>query len=468
MEKLKLKKQTTNELDFGELGEMIFNLKEFSAQKADFTDAEWTENLNTILDFQDADGSFKLLEGQKIPIEAKVDFHYTPTYICTAILMNAFLSNPSHFTAKHKNALKTGLRFSCAKNLAGHGFEALKGQIEALNIFMDAGLNEFTDIHANLCPEFSVMIENIKAKFQDMENEGKFKGPWGESYKEDILAINEYFCQRLVFVYGTLMKGEANQHYLENSKYVATATIKGYDMYNVGWYPAITPGEGIVIGELYQVPIKDLPAIDMLEGEGTLYAKTCETVNLADGNSTMALVYVYLGNVDGLESISAWKKDYVWYVSYGSNMLNERFMCYIKGGAYDESRYHPPCGDTTPPVAVMPVDIPYDMYFGNVSGSWNGSGVSFLDITQEGFAHGVAYLITKEQFDHVVFEENSGRYQREGWGWYEDTIDLETIDGFEVKTITNRNLRDHTKPFDPYLEVLHIRFKENHPHLSDV
>ncbi|MBL0236650.1 MAG: hypothetical protein IPQ02_08595 [Saprospiraceae bacterium] len=26
------------------------------------------------------------------------------------------------------------------------------------------------------------------------------------------------------------------------------------------------------------------------------------------------------------------KLDYIWYASYGSNLLEERFQCYIKGG----------------------------------------------------------------------------------------------------------------------------------------
>ena len=39
----------------------------------------------------------------------------------------------------------------------------------------------------------------------------------------------------------------------------------------------------------------------------------------------------------GLERIASWKDDYVWYVSYGSNMLRERFLCYIKGDPMKEA-----------------------------------------------------------------------------------------------------------------------------------
>lgn len=68
-----------------------------------------------------------------------------------------------------------------------------------------------------------------------------------------------------------------------------------------------------------------------------------------------------------------------------------------------------------------------------------GGGVPFLD-TIDGRFLGVAYLITKNQFDHVTFEENSDRPQNPRYGEYEDTIDLESRDGFEVKIITNKSL----------------------------
>ena len=79
----------------------------------------------------------------------------------------------------------------------------------------------------------------------------------------------------------------------------------------------------------------------------------------------------------------------------------------------------------------------------------------------------MAYLITKEQFDHVVFEENSGRAQNKDYGWYEDTIDLEPMDGFEVKTITNNELRHYNEPFPEYWETLVKGIKENWPEKTD-
>ena len=464
MKMLKLNKQ--NEPNLDELYRMLSELKDFFNEEININNNEWNKNLNTILDFQDSDGSFKLFNSFNIPSDARVDFCYMPTYICTAILMKAYMTDSSVFTSKEKSALFNGLKMSCARNLSGHGYEGLKGQIDALNIFMKAGLNEFMDLHPDFCPEFSEMINNIIFKFKEMESQGKFLGSWGESYEAEIKAINEYFLQRKVFVYGTLMNGESNHHYLQNSTFLGTATINGYQMYDVGWYPAIIKGDNLIIGELYQVRKDDMPAIDMLEGEGTLYIKKCERVTDSKGNTTFAFVYVYNEDVSDLKKISSWK-DYVWYVSYGSNMLKERFMHYIEGGSYEGSRYREPCDDTSLPVAIKSVEIPYDMYFGNYSGSWNGAGVSFLDTTKKGKALGVAYLITKEQFNHVAAQENSGRYPNGEGEWYEDIIDLGEMDGFEVKTITNNILRPYNEPCNKYWFVLVRGIKENWPDMSD-
>ena len=460
MKMIKLEKQ--DEPRFDEFSRMLCELEEFLDEEADFTDKEWSENLKTILDFQDEDGSFKLFCSFNIPSDARVDFCYIPTYLATASLMKAYLSEPESFTEKEITALSDGLKMSTARNLRGHGYEGLKGQIEAVNIFMKAGLKEFIDIHHGLCPEFSEMIDKIVSAFADMEAQGKFTGSWGESYEDEIRAINQYFRQRKVFVYGTLMKGETNHDFLQNATFLDKTVIEGYDMYKVGWYPAIIDGEGLAIGEVYSVPVEDMPSIDSLEGEGSLYEKRCVRITV-NGVPDFAFVYVYLDDCSDLSKIPSWR-EHVWYVSYGSNMLGERFMRYIKGGSYEGSAYREPCKDMSPPAAVRTLEIPFDMYFGNLS-SWGG-GVSFLDTTEKGKSLGVAYLITRQQFEHVSCEENGGRCPG-GGEWYEDIIDLEPIDGIEVKTITNNDLRPYNEPSQRYLDTLFEGIKENWPQMSD-
>jgi gamma-glutamylcyclotransferase (GGCT)/AIG2-like uncharacterized protein YtfP len=456
-------RQKHDEPRLDELSKLISDLETFLEEEVDFRDIGWKKNFNAILDFQDDGGSFKLFDSYDIPTDARVDFCWIPTYLCTAVLMKACLTDHDSFTQKEKSALLEGLRISCARNLRGHGYDAFKGQIEALNIFIKAGLREFIDLYPEICPEFTEMIEDIISQFHQRESEGKFTGSWGESYEDEIRSINEYFSQRQVFVYGTLLSGEDNHHFLDESTCLGKAFAKGYDMYNVGWYPAIVPGDGLAIGELYQVPLADIPAIDRLEGEGRLYIKKCERVNL-NGKSTFAFIYVYLRDVSGLERIPAWKDDYVWYVSYGSNMSKERFMKYIKGG-YVGNRHYPSCEDTSDPVAVKVIEIGYDMYFGEYSPHWSG-GVSFLDVTKKGNALGVAYLITKNQFRHIVAQENGGKCPKKGKGWYGDVIDLGS-DGFEIKTVTKKILHDYSEPSQRYLNTLAEGIMQNWPNMTE-
>ena len=86
---LELEKQKHNEPRFDELGKMLSDLKDFLNEDANPKDKLWRENLEIILDFQDPDGSFKLFDSYDIPSDARADFCYLPTYICTAILMKA-------------------------------------------------------------------------------------------------------------------------------------------------------------------------------------------------------------------------------------------------------------------------------------------------------------------------------------------------------------------------------------------
>ena len=453
-----------NEPNFDELYEMKSALKDFLEEKADSKNSEWMENLNTILDFQDSDGSFKLFSTYEIPSDARVDFCHEPTYICSSILMKAYLTGDSELRQKIETPLIHGLERCCCRNLTGHGYESLQGQIDALNIFMKGGLREFIDLHPDLNSKFTEMILNIMVEFDAREEQEAFKGTWGEDYKEDILKINEYSSTRKVFVYGTLMNGEDNHHFLENSTCLGKAAIEGYDMYNVGgFYPAIIPGNARIIGELYEVHENDMASIDMLEGEGSLYIRKCE---ITTGNE-MAYIYEYARDTEGLDKIDSWK-EYIWYVSYGSNMLEERFLCYIEGGCFEDGgSYNEPCQDTTRPLEKRAIDIPYDMYFGNTSGSWNGCGVSFLDTTKEGHALGVAYLITREQFEHVAAEENCGRFPNGTGYWYENIRNLGEMDGFEMVTITNDELRPYNEPCEEYLNTLKRGIRENWSEMSE-
>ncbi len=157
--------------------------------------------------------------------------------------------------------------------------------------------------------------------------------------------------------------------------------------------------------------------------------------------------------------------NYVWYVSYGSNMLKDRFLCYIKGGSFNGSRYLPPCKDTSEPIEFRPYIIPHDMYFGRYSTQWDG-GVSFLDTTKPGKAYGMAYLITREQYEHVVRQENGGR-EPGHYSWYSYSYSLGYEDGVEILTLTNRRVTEYNEPSNRYLDVIRDGIKQNYPDIAE-
>lgn len=77
----------------------------------------------------------------------------------------------------------------------------------------------------------------------------------------------------LVFVYGTLRKGQGNNGWLEDSPLVAEYTTPPiYKMVSLGAFPAVLlGGHDIVKGELYDVSPEVAQRLDILEGYPDLY-----------------------------------------------------------------------------------------------------------------------------------------------------------------------------------------------------
>lgn len=65
--------------------------------------------------------------------------------------------------------------------------------------------------------------------------------------------------------------------------------------------------------------------------------------------------------------------------------------------------------------------------------------MSFPDITQQGHAYGVAYLITGEQSDHAARKENN-EVEPEYSTWYNCRYSLGYMYEIEVLTLTNTRI----------------------------
>ena len=148
------------------------------------------------------------------------------------------------------------------------------------------------------------------------------------------------------------------------------------------------------------------------------------------------------------------RENLVWYASYGSNIMYDRFLCYIQGGTfYANNKQYNGCKDKTPPLSSKAVIIPYEMYFGNESSSWKNNdgkktGVAFLDTLKKGATVGRMYLITEKQFDDIWEQECKLA------DWYDKKVFLGEYEGFPVWTFTNSKGCDKEEPSEKYLDVI--------------
>lgn len=166
----------------------------------------------------------------------------------------------------------------------------------------------------------------------------------------------------------------------------------------------------------------------------------------------------------------------VWYAGYGSNLSAERFLCYIAGGTPRGAAQ--PCRgarDTTQPRADRPLDVPYRLYFSGHSTMWDGAP-AFIDTVEstDTPARARAYLITWEQFEDVVAQENGrltapidlvpdeltvGSSHPIGAGLYPNVRCVGHLEGLPALTFTSARTMaeaqaELARPADAYLEMM--------------
>jgi len=72
-----------------------------------------------------------------------------------------------------------------------------------------------------------------------------------------------------VFVYGTLKVGHSNNDLIEHGNFIGKDGILGWEMKDLGPFPAIIKGNKHIIGEVWE--INNLEMLDMLEGYPSFY-----------------------------------------------------------------------------------------------------------------------------------------------------------------------------------------------------
>ncbi|MGA1302424.1 MAG: gamma-glutamylcyclotransferase family protein [Cyanobium sp.] len=95
--------------------------------------------------------------------------------------------------------------------------------------------------------------------------------------------------ETLLFVYGTLKRGQSNHTRLQAARWVGEAILEGACLFDLGPFPMAIAGDGRIRGELYALPMEALDSIDAFEGAPRLYQRHWRP--LTDGRQA----WVYLG-----------------------------------------------------------------------------------------------------------------------------------------------------------------------------
>ena len=101
------------------------------------------------------------------------------------------------------------------------------------------------------------------------------------------------------FVYGTILKGMHRNESLLDSPCLGLACTQG-DLFDLGDYPGMIQGDGLVYGEVYEIDDEILAILDQIEGffpgraKDSLYLRS-EITNtmLKDGQKLQAWAYFY-------------------------------------------------------------------------------------------------------------------------------------------------------------------------------
>lgn len=145
----------------------------------------------------------------------------------------------------------------------------------------------------------------------------------------------------------------------------------------------------------------------------------------------------------------------IWYASYGSNISEERFLCYIKGGRPEGASFeYKGCRNKAIPLQQANITIRHELYFAKSSKTWKGGGVAYIhpQANSNASTFGRMYLITKEQFIDVVLQENAqagkinldfstalenGNFSFNSASWYGHLLHLGTKNNHPIYTFTN-------------------------------
>ena len=191
-------------------------------------------------------------------------------------------------------------------------------------------------------------------------------------------------------------------------------------------------------------------------------------------------------HIANLEKEVAQQREKIWYASYGSNLNFQRFRCYIEGGTPPGSSHtNPGCRDKTPPSDRRPISLNFELYFAGNSAAWKGAPAFIRDGGRSALALGRIYLITDDQFNDVVMQENDqevtgarfipsfeelmrkDKFELPGDRLYGHVLRIGEQDGWPVITFTTKKVLTINAPSKAYIKVIVAGIKDTYPAMTN-
>ncbi|MCO7263387.1 gamma-glutamylcyclotransferase family protein [Dickeya zeae] len=101
-----------------------------------------------------------------------------------------------------------------------------------------------------------------------------------------------------IIVYGSLRRKQGNSHWMTNAQWLGDHQLEGYELYDLGHYPAAVAGEGEIYCEVYRISSSILTELDELKRGGGAYQR--ELIATPYGS---AWIYLYQRPVTDLRRI---------------------------------------------------------------------------------------------------------------------------------------------------------------------
>ncbi|MDC9594332.1 gamma-glutamylcyclotransferase family protein [Xenorhabdus sp. IM139775] len=103
-----------------------------------------------------------------------------------------------------------------------------------------------------------------------------------------------------VIVYGSLRRKQGNHHWMTDAQLLGGHRLEGYEIYDLGHYPAVVRGEGTIECEVYRITPSILTELDELKKYTQEYER--ELIETPYGK---AWIYLYKLSVEGLQRITS-------------------------------------------------------------------------------------------------------------------------------------------------------------------